>query len=186
MERDGEQPSRVIDLKEGRLAMAARRGYRNWIGRFKENFGLKTRLSDISTPTLSFLAQGRDKSTFYLYDLIMNLQGLGTGFEFNELDPGTKMSVIDQYLFLLDRIRFECMKRLGWLASYPGEEFTLVELITGFDALAPGLQAEIPVLSRDHPEYRTYAAVNSFDRETVIRKLIPEALRRIQDSSTTL
>ncbi|RLC27598.1 MAG: hypothetical protein DRH37_10570, partial [Deltaproteobacteria bacterium] len=74
--------SQVIDLNESRLRIAAGRGFRNWTARFKEPFGITTRLSHISLKTLSFLAQGRDRGAFYLYDLIMNLKGLGSGFEF--------------------------------------------------------------------------------------------------------
>ena len=176
----------VIDLEEGRLLMAVKKAYRNWKGRFKEDFGLETRLSDISFRTLSLLAQGKDKGTFYLYDLTMNLQGLGSGFEFNELGQKKKMVIIDQYLFLLDRIRFECMKRLGWLESYPGEKFTLVDLIIQFDRMAPGLQAQVPVLSKDHPDYKTYSSVNTFEKEAVVRRLIPKLLIKIKDYSTTL
>ena len=166
--------------------MAVKRGYRNWESQFKQEFGLKTLLSQISMETLSYLAQGKEKGAFYIYELIMNLQGWGSGFEFNELSPKKKMAVIDQYLFLLDRIRFECMKRLGWIETYPGEEFTLVELITQFDILAPNLQAKIPLLSQDHPGYDEYSDLNVFDKEAFVRKLIPEALREIQDYSTTL
>ena len=178
--------TQVIDLEQGRLLISVKKGYRNWASRFKEEFGLETRLSGISFKALSCLAQGKERETFYFYDLIMNLQNLGSGFEFNELSPKKKMVVIDQYLFLLDRVRFECMKRLGWLESYPGEEFTLVELITRFDHLAPGLQAEIPVVSRDRPGYKAYSAMNTFDKEAFVRRLIPMALKEIQDYSTTL
>lgn len=178
--------TQVIDLEEGRLLLAVKRAYRNWESRFKEEFGLDTRLSQISLKTLSFLAQGKDKGTFYLYDLIMNLQGLGSGFEFNELSPKKKMAIIDQYLFLLDQIRFECMKRLGWLTSYPGEDFTLVELIKQFYRLAPSLQAKVPILSRDHAGYEQYSAMNTYDKEGFVRKLIPDVLKEMQDYSTTL
>ena len=178
--------SRVIDLEESRLLVTARRGYRNWSGFFKEEFGVATRLSQISSKTLSFLAQGREKGTFYIYDLIMSLKGLGSGFEFAELSPKKKMVVIDLYLFLLDRIRFECMKRLGWLNRYPGEQFALVELIVNFDKLAPNLQAEIPELRPDYPDYKEYSKMNTFDKEVFIRKLIPLAIDEIQDHSTTL
>ncbi len=116
----------------------------------------------------------------------MNLQGLGSGFEFNELSPKKKMAIIDQYLFMLDLIRFECMKRLGWLTSYPGEDFTLVELIKEFDRLAPSLQAKVPVLSQDHAAYEQYSTMNTYDKEGFVRKLIPEVLKEIQDYSTTL
>jgi hypothetical protein len=182
----GNKTPQVIDLEEGRLLLAVRKGYRNWESRFKEEFSLETKLSQISFKTLSFLAQGKDKGTFYLYDLIMNLQGLGSGFEFNELSPKKKMAIIDQYLFMLDLIRFECMKRLGWLTSYPGEDFTLVELIKEFDRLAPNLQAKVPVLSQDHAAYEQYSTMNTYDKEGFVRKLIPEVLKEIQDYSTTL
>jgi hypothetical protein len=135
---------------------------------------------------LAFLSHGKEKGSFYLYDLIMNLQGLGSGFEFNELDTKDMISVIERYFFLLDRIRFEYIKRLGWLESFPGEEYTLVELIIQFDQLAPGLQARSPLLSKDHPAYGKFRRMNSFEREELIRKLVPEALKEIQDHSTTL
>ena len=178
--------SQVVDLKEGRLLLAVRRGYRNWKSRFKEDFGLETRLSRISPETLSYLAQAKEKGSFYIYDLIMSIQGWGSGFEFNELSSKKKMAVIDQHLFLLDRIRFECMKRLGWIEDYPGEEFTLVELITQFEQLAPGLQAKIPTLSQDHPGYEECSGLNAFDKDAFIRKLIPEAVAEIEDYSSTL
>jgi hypothetical protein len=173
--------SRVVDLKKGRLAIAAKKGYRNWISQFGENFALHTRLSDISQQTLSYLAQGKDKGTFYLYDLIMHLESLGSGFEFNEISAKSKMAVIDRYLFLLDRIRFECMRRLGWIDHYPGQGLSIVELITGFEEAAPGLQAKIPDLSPAHPGYRQFCSLNAFDRETFIRGLIPMVLKKIQD-----
>ncbi|RLB40263.1 MAG: hypothetical protein DRH12_10285 [Deltaproteobacteria bacterium] len=178
--------SRVIELEKARLNVAAKRGYRNWISAFEEEFSVDTKLGDLSVSTLAYLAQAQDKSTFYLYDLIMSLEGLGSGFEFNELAGDKKMAVIDRYLFVLDRIRFECMKRLGWLESYPGEDLTLVEMVARFQEVAPALHARIPILSREHPAYQTYSSLNSFDQETFIRKLIPKALRKIQDYSTTL
>jgi hypothetical protein len=176
----------IVDIKEARLNVAVRRGYRNWKSQFRENFGRDTHLSDISTKTLAQLALGKDKSTFYLFDIIMNLQSLGSGFEFSELRPQEKMSVMDQYLFLLDRIRFEYMKRLGWLEAYPGEEFTVVDLVLRFKELAPRFQTATPMLSRDHAAYPQFRDMSAFEREELIRKLIPKALKEIQDQSTTL
>jgi hypothetical protein len=168
------------------MQMAVRRGFRNWVSRFEENFGIDTKLSHVSAATLALLAQGREEGTFYLYDLILNLEELGTGFDFHELKPNAKMAVMDRHIFLLDRIRFECMKRLGWLENYPGEENTLVELITQFDSLGPNLQAKVPRLSRKHPDYDDYRHLNVFDQETFVRKMIPRALQEIQDSAETL
>jgi len=176
----------IIDLKEGLLRKAVKRGFRNWVSRFKEDFGLNTRLCHISMRTLSYLAQDKEKGTFYLYDLIMNLKGLGSGFGFGELSPQNKITVIDRHLFLLDQIRFECMKRLEWLDTYPGEEFSIVELITEFEELRHGLQDKIPILNAHHPAYDEYAKISAFERESLIRKLMPEALEKIERYSTTL
>lgn len=178
--------NKVIDLREAKLLMAVKRGFRNWRSRFGEPFGVETRLSQISAQAISLLAQGKGKGTFYIYDLIMNLQNLGSGLQFDDLSPRNKMAVIDRYLFILDRIRFECMKRLGWLKTYPGEDRTLVSLITDFETLAPRLQAEIPLLHPGHPGYEEYTSLNPLDREAFIRKLIPKALRVIQDDASTL
>lgn len=172
--------SRVIDLEEGRLRLASKRGYRNWIAQFKETFDLETRISQISLKTLFFLAQGKGKGTFYLYDLIMGIRGLGSGFEFDELTPSLKIVILDRYLLLLDQLRFECLKRLGWIVEYPGEEYTLVEVVTKYDDLVSHLKTESPILSRDHPGHKQYCAMNNLDRETLVRKLIPKALEEIQ------
>ena len=182
----GEKAPRIIDLEESRLVRALKKGFRNWTSRFGEEFGMETRLCHISFKTLSYLAQSNNDGTFYIYDLIMRLREVGSGFEFNALGPDQKMAVIDRHLLLLDRIRFECMKRLGWLETYPGGEYTLVELITQFDKLAPVLQAKLPVLSRDYPGYDRYCAMNTLDKEAFIRKLIPKALKELEAYSTTL
>ena len=175
----------VVDIGKAKIEMTVRRGYRNWSSRFGEDFGLSTRLSHISLRTLEHLAEGRENSTFYLYDLIMGLENLGSGFEFNELHPKEKMFVLDRHLFLLDRVRFEYMKRLGWLDSYAGEEFTVVEVITKFEDLAPGLQAKTPLLHEDHLQYGEYCKMTPFEKEEFIRKLISKALMKMKDHSTT-
>ena len=176
----------VIDLEKVRLDKMARRAYRNWMSQLDEEFTYSTKLSSLSLKTLDILAEGKDKNSFYIYDLIMNLLGLGSGFQFNELGAKDKIAVINQYLFLLDRFRFEYMKRLGWLESYPGEEITLVDLIIRFDLLAPGIQATPPILSRGHPSFDKYQSLNTFEQEEFIRKLIPDLLKVISGQSKTL
>ena len=176
----------VLNLEEARLDLAIRRGFRNWRSEFHEEFSRHTRLADISGKTLAQLALGRDKSTFYLFDLIMALRNLGSGFEFSELNPPEKMAVMDQYLFLLDRIRFEHMKRIGWLESYPGEEFALVDLVLRYEQLGERLHRATPLLCREHAAYAEFREMSSFEREELIRKLIPKALKELEDQSTTL
>jgi hypothetical protein len=171
----------VVDLEKARLVLAAKKAYRNWASKLGESFSSETKLSHLSLSSLVFLAQGKEKSPFYLYDLIMNLLNLGSGFEFNELHSKQKMAVVDRYLFLLDRIRFEYMKRLGWLERYPGEDFTLVDFVIRFEELAPGLQTKTPLLSRNHPDYEKFSKMGAFEKEEFIRKLIPKALKEMLD-----
>jgi len=177
---------KVIHLNDARLERHTKRAFRNWESRFGESFGPGTTIEQISDKTLAFLAEGRNKSSFYLLDLIMNVIGMGSAFDFNELPPKEQIAVMDRHLFLLDLIRYEYMKRLGWLESYPGEESTLVELVVDFERLAPGLRADTPTLSPNHPAYEAFCAASTLEKEELIRKLIPKALEMIQDSSTTL
>jgi hypothetical protein len=176
----------VIHIENFRLDAAVRRGFRNWKSRFKEDFGRDTHLSQFSPDTLTFLVRGKEGSLFYLWDLIMNLEGMGSGFEFNELHSRQKMAVIDRYLFLLDSLRYEYMKRLGWLECYPGDDLSITELILGFDQFEQDLEAQIPVLSRTHPEFAKFDPMDSLEKKEFIRKLIARALKMLQNQSVTL
>ncbi len=172
--------TQVISLKKGKTRILAKKAFRNWKSQFKEDFSPETCLTHISLETLSFLAQGKDKGTFYLYDLIMGLHHLGSGFEFNELSPENKMRVIDQYLFLLDRIRYEGMKRLGWLTHYPGEDVPLMEMIIRFETLAPNLQGQIPMMNPGFSSSKAFFSVSTYEKEGVVRKLIPRLLEELK------
>ncbi len=178
--------SQVIELAEGRRRIAVQRAFRNWRTQFGEEFGEQTRLADLSLKTLGTLAQGKAQGVFYLYDFIMQLEGLGSGFDFERLAAQQKMAVIDRYLLLLDQVRFECMLRLGWLESYPGQPYPLVEIVARFNRLAPGLMADTPRLSPEHPHYSRYRRLHTLDREGFIRKLIPQAIRKVQELSGAL
>jgi hypothetical protein len=171
--------SGAIDLEKARKEMSVRKAFRNWRSRFEEEFGPETSLSDVSTRSLLLLVEGKQDSTFYLLDLIMNLRSLGSGFEFHGLPPEDKMEMMDVYLFLLDRIRFEWMKRLGWVESYPGEECALAELARGEEGVIEELKRQSPALSRQHPRYNEFQALGAPQKEEFIRRLIPEALKEI-------
>lgn len=167
---------RVVELDKARREAAVRRGFRNWRSRFEEDFTDSTRAKDLSDPTLGLLSRGNEEGAFYLYDLIMGLLHLGSGFEIRTLAPEDRLRVMDRYLFLLDRLRFEVMRRLGWVDALPGADHSLVELITHYETLAPAMQARVPELSPDHPDHEAFRAVGTLEQESFIRKLIPAAL----------
>ena len=169
----------TVDIEKARKEMAVRKAFRNWRSRFQEDFGPETGIPDISTKSLLILAEGKQDSTFYLLDLIMNMRSLGSGFEFHGLAPEDKLDVMDRYLFLLDRIRFEWMRRLGWLEGYPGEKHTLAELALGAEGFLENLKGQPPMLSREHPRYAEFQPLSGPQKEEFIRKLIPQALKEI-------
>lgn len=172
--------SELIDLKEKKLSFAVKKAYRNWRYMFQEEYDADTRPSDISDAAISFLAQGKDKGVFYLYDLIMNLLGFGSGFKFNELSPRKKIETIDRYLILIDTVRFECMKRLGWLERYPGDYLTFVELVLDFDRLIHKIRSEEFCLRPDHKDYHRYNELPLSEREIFVRNMIPDAIEKFQ------
>lgn len=178
--------SEVIDLRRRRAARSAERAFRNWKKKFNEDFGADTRLCDISTSTLAFLARGENEAVFYFYDLIMNIRGVGSGFQFDTLGAEEKIRVTERYFFLIDQVRYECMRRIGWLQRCPSEGFTLVELIENYDSAAPAIQADIPVLSASHPRYEEFAGLIAMEKESLIRGLIPAALEELDRYSSTL
>lgn len=171
--------SEIVDIEKARVELRTKKGFKRWFSLFKCSFGISTRMEDIPDNAIAFLAAGNQKSSFYYYDLIMNVKDLGSGLNFNELEPADKMAVIDIHLFLLDRARYEYMKRLGWLTYYPGEEYPLVELVMAFSDLAPDLLAKPAGLCQSHPCYMDYISKNLFEKEEIIRKLIPEALKKL-------
>jgi len=176
----------IIDLKDAALELKIKKAYRNWNSRFNTQYHLGTKAQDIGNEALKFLIQGKGEGLFYIYDLIMHIEGLGSGAHFYELPPEQKMRVIDRFLLILDILRFEYMKRLGWIKDYPGQEYTLVDLILSYEQLAPSLRAQIPSLSRNHPLYQKFCLLNYKEKEILIRKLIPKALNTDIDYSTTL
>jgi hypothetical protein len=61
-----------------------------------------------------------------------------------------------------------------------------VELVLRFDQMAPRLQASVPLLNRNHSAYEEYRKMSAFEKEEMVRKLIPKMLKEIEDHSTTL
>ena len=173
----------IIDLREKRAHKMAGKAFRNWRKRFGEEFGMDTRISDISMPTLAFLASGGEDATFYIYDLVMNLLSGASGLQFESLSADEKIRVTERYFFLLDQFRFECMKRIGWIRNCPGENYRIVELIGSFDTVAPGLQACTPMLSESHPRYGEFAELRAIERESFVRGLIPDVLSELESRS---
>src|SRR5512135_3764712 len=109
----------ILDLERFRSKIAADQGFRSWLARFQEKFGSDTRLQDLSPSTLLYLATPGEENLYVFFDLVMGAQGLGGSvrFSLDDLDNEVKMKIMDTAFALVDQVRFEVMRRLGWVAA---------------------------------------------------------------------
>lgn len=173
----------VIDLERFRSKMAADQGFRSWLARFREQFGFDTRIQDLSPSTLLYLATPGEENLYVFFDLVMGAQGLGGSvrFRLDDLDNETKLKIIDTAFVLVDRVRFEVMRRLGWVSARPEAEVPIIELVRRAWRLAAGFDQEAPALTPEHPDYPAYARLNPMDRVAFLRRLIPRAVVRYRE-----
>jgi hypothetical protein len=173
----------IIDLERFRSKIAADQGFRSWLARFREQFGPDTRLEDLSSSTLVYLATPGEENLFVLFDLVMGAEGLGGSLRFrlDDLDNDTKMKIMDTAFALVDRLRFEVMRRLGWVEAFPEAEVPIIALVGRAWRQGTGMSQEVPLLAPDHPDYPAYARLTPMDQKVFIRRLIPRAVVRFRD-----
>lgn len=173
----------VIDLERFRAKLAADQGFRTWLARFNEQFGPDTLLKDLSPSTLLFLAAPGDDVLYVYFDLVMGARGLGGSLRFrlDDIDYPTKMKIMDTAFALMDRVRFEVMRRLGWVEAVPGLETPLIQLVQQAWRLGAAFARELPRLYPGHPEYGSYQVLHPMDQGVFIRRLIPRAVAEFRN-----
>jgi hypothetical protein len=170
----------VIQLETMRRQLTAKRGFHYWSRRFGEVFSENTRLQDLSDATLGKLIQAGEPTTQALNELIMGVKNIGSESRLHLMDNAQKMAIMDMAIFLIDQIRFECMRRLGWIKSYETIDTSLVDIIAGFADWRSSGQAYTPALAPDHPRYEEYLKEFDTDRMAFVRRMIPEAIETFQ------
>jgi hypothetical protein len=172
----------VIDLEGFRRKLAADQAFRSWLARFKEQFGPETRLRDLSPPTLLYLASPGEDNLYVYFDLIMGARGLGGSvrFRLDDLDYQVKLKIMDTAFALVDRVRFEVMRRLGWVEEVPGMDTPLIELLQQAWRKGAAFARELPQLSTGHPEYESYRTLHPMDQAVFLRRLIPRAVAQFR------
>jgi len=167
-------PAEVVDLQHHRLAKAAAQVEDIFLSRFGLTLDPGTRAAELPDEALAFLIDFSAPPTDFLYQLVIRLLGLGREIGFESLSNKDKMSVLDVYFTLLDQFRFECLHRLGWLVSYPGQEIPLVRL-----ALEPAAVKRTEGrfdLSPSHHDYSEFKLRRDIDGEVIVRRLIPQGV----------
>lgn len=168
----------LIDLETFRRKLMADKGFRTWLTRFQEQFGPDTRLKDLSPTTLLYLATPGDEHLYVFFDLIMGACGLGGSarFRLDDIDSAAKLKIMDTAFALMDRVRFEVMRRLGWVTDVPDEETPLIALVKEAWSQEATFAGAVPLLAPDRPEYEAYHKLPPIDRRVFIRRLIPRAV----------
>ena len=163
----------IVDLDSYKLAKAAARGRATVKGRLKIELTAQMTAVDLPDKALAFLIRPDPVVAGYLQELVAKIMGLGPGFD--SLNRSDRVKVIDSHLLLADQFRFEALRRLGWLLSYPGQEIPLVRL--ALNPLSILTAEKLLEMSPDHPDYPEFKLRRDTDGQVVIRRLIPEASR---------
>jgi len=166
----------VVDFHAYRTKVVENRTFGPWRKRFGESFTQITRLADLSSKTLYFLAYPGEENAVAFYELIMGALDFGTATKFYYLEKRNQMVVMEIHLFLADQIRFEMMRRLGWIDIFPSMSYTLLEMVQLFERIKALCNIYQPKLAKCHPDFASYSKLTSADQEVFIRRMLPEAL----------
>ena len=168
--------SKVVDLKTYHLGRALQLGLPAWQAKFQDPLTLETRLADLSDRTLLTLALLQGDKALLLQGLIMGFLGLGPAAKFHFLEGRIKLEVLDAFFFMADQIRWECMRRLGWVHGFAGETISVIELVLHHRAIKQEFTPRYPQLAESHPEYNQFVQRRPLEAEVVVRRLIPSAI----------
>ena len=173
--------TKVVDLQSYRTQALEQRSFGPWRNRFGEYFDSKTRLRDLSNSTIYYLAQPGESSSVAYYELIMGILDLGAAPKFHYLNNNDQMIVVDLHLFLADQIRFEMMRRLGWVNTFKAEKYPLLKMVQEYDRIKAGCSASPPDLMESNADYATYVHLTVGDKEVFIRRMLQEALKAFKE-----
>ncbi|MFO7496557.1 MAG: hypothetical protein R6X05_13115 [Desulfobacterales bacterium] len=170
----------IVDLAGYRSRILKQKAFGAWSKRFGETFGETTRLNDLSDKCLYALALPGEQGNAAYYELIMGVLELGAASLFPYLDGADKMQVVDIHLFLADQVRFEMMRRLGWLSAFATQTLSLIEMVREFGRVKSVVGGQAPRLAPSHPEYGHYQGLHQREKETFVRRKLPDALATFQ------
>ena len=168
--------TRLLDLTEYRNKVIEQKAFGPWRKRFGETYGAETKLADLSDRTLYFLAKPGEDTALAYYELVMGVLALGEAPKFYYLEDKEQLKVMDIHLFLADQVRLELMRRLGWLTSFPVENYTLLEMVQSFKTTKAETRQKPVTLSKSHPEYNVYNKLINSEKQVFIRRKFLKAL----------
>jgi hypothetical protein len=111
----------------------------------------------------------------------MGVLDLGAAPKFHYLGNRDQMLIVDIHLFLADQMRFEMMRRLEWIRTYAGGEYSLVNMMLKFEEVKIKCREYPPDLAESNPDYATYTQLTVGDKEVFIRRMLQEALESFKE-----
>jgi hypothetical protein len=111
----------------------------------------------------------------------MRAFGLGSGYEFESLPSPTLLPLLDCYFVTMDQIRFECMRRLGWVEQpVPGGEIPIIkQVLRGLKASNP-FAFKCPKMTPRHPGIQKVRGEDDLDYGRFLRMHIPDAVEEFR------
>ena len=173
--------TKVVDLHHYRTKVVQQRAFGPWRKRFGETYDTKTRLSNLSDKTLYFLAQPGEDSSIAYYEVIMGVLDFGPATKFNYLASEQQMRVVDIHLFLADQMRFEMMRRMGWLEALPCQNIPIISMVQTYEQMRNRFKENPPGLAPSHPGHAAYKKLATRDKEVFIRQMLREALEKFEE-----
>ncbi len=179
--------AKVIDLNHYKKKQMGTVCFNPWNRRFKESFDESTTLMDLSDKTLFYLASPGEKSTAAFYEIIQCVRHPQSKKRYQVVCKKDELEIMDIHFLLADRVRFELMSRLSWIAEYPDEDTSIIDLIALFGKNIYKNFHSPPKLAADHPNYSEFEKLIDREKAVFIKKLFVNALvvfnNRINNSS---
>lgn len=166
----------LVDLGQRRQEKAAQQSFGRWQRRVGFAPVVETRISDLPDQVLSRLAELDREATLALYDLVLGVRGWGPGERFTYLEPKPKVEALDAFLFLADQVRFDLMRRLGWVQGVAAETYTMLDMAARPKDIQAAFSPQVPRLTRAYHRYEDLERRLALEPAAVVRSLIPEAL----------
>ena len=167
---------RVVDLADKLLEKKAKSAFALWPRRLEHQPSPDQRLDQLPGPVLQRLAELGPQAVLALYDLVLGARGWGRGEDFDGLPASQKMEALDVYLFLADQVRFELMRRLGWVEPSLAGERSMLDMALNWSQIKDQVGNCDPKLTKAYPRYGEVAPRLEYEPGAVLRSLIPEAL----------
>jgi hypothetical protein len=151
-----------------------------WQRRFGERYRIEEGLGGVSDRTLLFLAEQSDPSDQAYFEMICSVLEPGGPAVFSRLGREQQCRVLDIQFYLADRIRFEMMRRLGWLRGYEGDSATIPAIILEFEDFQYRDYENPPELAPSHADDAVYRQLIPREKGVFVRRLYPDALTVFQ------